>query len=67
MSEPMFFDLKAASEIAGVSTDLLKAAIHTGTLRARCTSVNEEGKVRGGKYLVTRAALADWFETLVEA
>jgi hypothetical protein len=65
-AEPMFLDRKAAAKAAGVSVDLLTAAIRTGRLKAKRTSVNEFGDPTG-KYLITRKALDAWFETLEDA
>lgn len=53
----MFLDLAAAAEATSVSKETLKAAIDKGTLRAKRT-----GERGGGKYLVSVAALQDWFE-----
>jgi hypothetical protein len=64
--EPMFLDRKAAAKAAGVSVDLLTAAIRKGTLRAKRTGVNEHGDPTG-KYLITREALSAWFDTLESA
>jgi hypothetical protein len=64
-AEPIFYDLKAAAVKTGLSVDLLKAAIHKGTLRAKATSIRPNGRV--AKYIVTPKALADWCETLEDA
>jgi hypothetical protein len=64
--EPMFLDRKAAAKTAGVSVDLLTAAIRKGTLRAKRTGVNEHGDPVG-KFLITHAALEAWYSTLEDA
>jgi hypothetical protein len=65
-SEPILLDLKAAVPIAGVSKDLLIAAIKKGTLVAVRSGVNEDGDPVG-KYLVTRDWLVAWSKTLESA
>jgi hypothetical protein len=66
LAEPMFMDRKTAAKTAGVSVDLIAQAIHMGTLRAKRSGKNEAGEPVG-KYLISRDALRDWFDTLPDA
>ena len=60
--EPMFLTREQAAQVAGVSLDTIKRAIGKGALRAKRT-----GADGGGKYLITREALMEWFDGLVDA
>lgn len=62
LSDKMFFTREEAARVAGVSLDTIRRSINKGTLRAKRTGDNG-----GGKYLVSRAALADWFDQLPDA
>lgn len=66
MTDQMFFDRKAAAKMAGVSVDLILREIKAGRLQARRSSQNEEGDPVG-KYLISRAALEEWYERLESA
>jgi len=59
MTAPLFFTRETAAEAASVSVDTIKRAINKGALRAKRT-----GEGGGGKYLISREALMDWFEGL---
>jgi len=59
MSEPLAYTREAAAEVMSVSVDTIKRAINKGALRAKRT-----GDDGGGKYLISREALKDWFEGL---
>jgi excisionase family DNA binding protein len=52
------YDIKQAAALYGVSTDVLRKAIHAGTLRA---------KKNGARYLFSADALAAWFQSLDDA
>lgn len=70
MSERLSYSLKEAAEVAGVSTDTLKTAIHSTDpkrkLRAKAISTHPEtGKV--SKFVVLRADLLAWLEGLTSA
>lgn len=60
--EPMFLTREQAAQVAGVSLDTIKRAIGKGALRAKRT-----GADGGGKYLITREALMEWFDGLIDA
>lgn len=62
MPEPLFYTREQAAELANVSKSVIAAAINSGALKAKRTG--EEG---GGKYLISRAQLEDWFDSLVDA
>ena len=62
----MFLDRKAAAKTAGVSVETIARAIAAGTLRAKRTGKNKDGD-GVGKYLIRRADLEAWFETLADA
>lgn len=59
---PMFLTREQAAEACNVSVDTIRRAINAGKLRAKRT-----GDGGGGKYLVSPAALQDWFEQLEDA
>lgn len=59
---PIFLTREQAAEACNVSVDVLRKAINKGALRAKRTGDNG-----GGKYLISRDALADWFEQLEDA
>ena len=59
---PIFLTRVQAAEACNVSEDTIKRAISTGKLRAKRT-----GEAGGGKYLISRSALDDWFDGLVDA
>jgi len=61
MSEPLVFTREAAAEVMSVSVDTIKRAINKGSLRAKRT-----GEGGGGKYLISREALMDWFDGLAD-
>lgn len=61
-TEQMFLSRDDAARVAGVSIDTIRRAVNSGKLRAKRT-----GKDGGGKYLISRQALADWFEKLEDA
>ena len=62
MTGQLFFTREEAARMAGVSLDTIRRAINSGKLRAKRT-----GKDGGGKYLVSRAALEAWFDSLEDA
>jgi len=66
MTEQLFLDRKAAAKTAGVSTDLITAAIKSGKLRAKRSGKNADNEPVG-KYLISREALLEWFDTLEDA
>lgn len=66
-SEQMFLSREEAAREAGVSIDTIRRAINKGALRAKRTGWNAEKKVPTGKYLIDRAALREWFDSLVDA
>jgi excisionase family DNA binding protein len=60
--EPMFLTRDQAAQVAGVSLDTIRRAINKGALKAKRT-----GADGGGKYLITREALTEWFNRLADA
>lgn len=60
--EPLFLTRDQAAQVAGVSIDTIKRAINRGVLKAKRT-----GQGGGGKYLISREALREWFDGLVDA
>jgi len=68
MTEQMYLDRKGAAKLAGVGVDTITRAIKSGKLRAKRSGIDDDGKPTGlGKYLITREALADWYEQLEDA
>ena len=61
MSGQTYFTREEAAEETRTSVDTIKRAIHAGKLRAKRTGENG-----GGKYLISRKALDDWFEGLID-
>lgn len=51
-----------AAEYMGVSESTIKRAIYVGKLKAK-----RSGENGGGKYLIRKSALHDWFDSLVDA
>lgn len=62
MPERLFFTREEAADLANVSKSTIVAAINSGALKAKRTG--DEG---GGKYLISRAQLEAWFDSLVDA
>lgn len=65
-AEPLAYSAKKAAEAAGVSLDTILRAIRRGDLRAKRSGQLDDGTPTG-KYLIPRAALADWLEALPDA
>lgn len=61
-AEVVFYDIESAAVATRLSKDTIAAAIRSGRLRAKRTGPNG-----GGKHLMTRQALMDWFEGLADA
>jgi excisionase family DNA binding protein len=55
-----------AAEAVGVTEKTIRAAIHSGDLKAKRQSRNKEGQ-GVGKYLVKVSDLETWFDSLVDA
>ena len=62
MSGQSFFTRDEAAAEVRVSPKTIERAINTGRLRAKRTGENG-----GGKYLISRASLEEWFDGLVDA
>ena len=62
MSAQSFFTRDEAASEVRVSSKTIERAVASGRLRAKRTGENG-----GGKYLISRAALEEWFEGLVDA
>lgn len=60
-SNPMFLDVKTAAKVTCLGVDTIKRAIRAGDLRAK-----RSGE-RGGKFLISPAALQSWFDGLEDA
>lgn len=60
------YDKREAAEACGVSEDTIKKAIAAGHLRAKRSARDSDGD-GVGKYLITRAALEAWLESLADA
>lgn len=60
--EPLFLTRAQAAEACNVSEDVLRKHINAGKLRAK-----KSGDNGGGKYLISRDALREWFEDLPDA
>lgn len=60
--EQLFLTRDQAAQVAGVSIDTIKRAVNRGALKAKRT-----GQDGGGKYLISREALREWFDGLVDA
>ena len=58
--------LDEAAAAVGLSRDTLKRAITAGQLKAKRSSVDEEGNPQG-RYTVTPKALEDWHDSLPDA
>ena len=58
----MFFTIKTAAEVAGVSEDTIKRAAQAGKLRGK-----RSGDNGGGLYLFSRKQLEAWFDGLIDA
>lgn len=62
MTDRLFYTREEAADLANVSKSTIVAAINSGALRAKRTG--DEG---GGKYLISRQQLEDWFAGLKDA
>lgn len=62
MTIPLFLTREQAAESCNVAADTIRRAINKGALRAKRTGENG-----GGKYLISRDALVEWFESLEDA
>lgn len=58
----VYLTREEAADVMGVSISTIKRAIYVGTLKAKRTGENG-----GGKYLIRREALDEWFDGLVDA
>lgn len=65
MSKRAYTIPEAAADY-GVSDKVIRAAIHSGNLRAKRAGRNKDGD-GVGKYLLTTAALDKWFDSLADA
>lgn len=66
MTDKVSLKLRAAAAVVDVSVDTLKAAIHTGALKAKRSATDADGNP-AGHYLVSPAALDEWFSSLEDA
>lgn len=57
---------KQAAAACGVEVETISKAIHSGALRAKWSAKGKKGEGRGS-YLITRAALEAWLDSLVDA
>lgn len=62
MSDQAFFTRDEAAKEMRLAPKTIERAINAGRLRAKRTGENG-----GGKYLISRAALEEWFDGLVDA
>lgn len=63
---PISLTIPAAAEATGVTEKAIKAAIHSGALKAKRQSVTAKGEPTG-KYLIGVPALQAWFDGLPDA
>ena len=59
---PEFLTREQAAEVTNTSVDYLRKQINSGKLRAK-----KSGDGGGGKFLISRDALREWFEQLEDA
>lgn len=67
--DPLFLDVKALVKKTSMGRDVITEAIRSGQLQAkRRTKLDENGnKIPVGKYLVSRQALEEWFDSELES
>lgn len=66
MSTPLAYSKTSAALSAGVSSQTIDRAIKAGKLRAKRTSVTEDGEP-AGNVLILATDLATWLESLADA
>jgi excisionase family DNA binding protein len=65
-ADQMFLSREEAAQAAGVKLDTIRRAIRSGKLRAKRTS-RDKNDLPSGRYLISREALAEWFDGLADA
>lgn len=66
MTTPLSYSVRTAAAATGLSETRIKQAIHAGDLKARKSTVDENGDP-AGKYVILHADLATFIEGLVAA
>lgn len=64
--QPVAYSVATAAQATGLSQTRIKAAIHSGALRSKRSSVNEDGEPCG-KYVIPRQELERFVESLEDA
>lgn len=66
MTDRISYNLAGAVEASGLSESVLKRAIRAGRLRAKRSSVDDDGK-GVGNFVITHDALRAYIDSLVDA
>jgi len=66
MTERMFFTTAQAAEATGLSVSTIEGYLRSGALKAKRSGRDPDGNP-AGRYVITRQALMDWFESLEDA